>query len=104
MRAKLAASSSAKSRRGWSTPPQARARAVARLRRERRRAEKSGRQRSASSAGATRYNVPPRARRRSRSTALADDSVAEATRSSVQSEREERAVEAIEPASRSGVL
>src|SRR6202521_1838507 len=102
MRAKLAASSSARSRRGWRTPPEARARVVARLRRERRRAEKRGRQRSASSAGATRYSVPPWARRRSRSTGFAEDSVAEATRSSVQSEREERAVEALEPASRSG--
>ncbi len=53
IRAKLAASSSARSRRGIRTPPWARAFEVARRRRERRRAEKRGRQRSASSAGAT---------------------------------------------------
>ena len=47
--------------------------------------------------------MPASASRRSRSSALRPDLVAAATRSSVHSESEERAVEAIEPASLPGV-
>src|SRR5207302_1569682 len=65
--------------------------------------ENTGRQRSASSAGATRKSVPLSERSWSRRSAWADVLVASVIRSSFQSDKAERAVEAIEPASRSGV-
>ena len=99
----MAASSSASSNRGHRTPPRERALVVARRRSARSNAENKGRQRSASSAGATRNRVPRLDRSRSRSSELADVLVASATRLSFQSDSAERAVEAIEPASRSGV-
>src|SRR5712692_7806066 len=103
MRAKFAASSSPTSSRGDKTPPCVLALAVARRNSDIRSAENRGRQRSASSAGATRYKVPASASNRSRSIDSGADRVAAATLSSVQSESEDRAVEAMEPASLSGV-